>query len=109
MKPHDDESIGNGGARSASAVAGGSRRRAGALGSDAQNAQRVHRCDRAPARADRGNRHGRQIDRELADHLADAVLRLAVTNDGHVGAGSADIEAHGVRESPTVAPHSWRR
>ena len=89
----DRERIGHGGPRAAAAVAGRAGRRARAFGPDRQHAELAHLGDRAAAVADRRHRNGRDVDREVAHHLAGAVGRRAVDDDRDVGRGAADVEA----------------
>src|SRR5690606_1011935 len=53
--------------------------------------------DRAATLADRTDRNGRDEDLELADQFTHTVLWLAVHYDRHVGARSANVEAHASR------------
>ena len=94
----DGEGIGHGGPRAAAAVAGRAGRRPGALGPDRQHAELAHRGDRTAAVADRRHRNGRDVDREVAHHLARAVGRRAVDDDRDVGRGAADVEAQDLVE-----------
>ena len=87
-----DIGVGDGRSRSAATVAGGPRRRAGALRADLQHARRVKPCDRAAASADRGNVDGRHDHGKIADLALGRVENIAV-DDSDVDAGAAHVEA----------------
>ena len=102
----DGESVGDGGQRAAAAVAGRARRGAGALWPDLEHAEAIDPGDRSAAVADRGDGHARDVERQVADLLAQAELRLAVDDQCDVGAGAADIEGDDVG---MAAPHGRPR
>jgi len=94
-KPGDDKGVGDGRAFAAQAIASGARGRSCAFRADLEDTLRIDPGDGAAAFADGGDGDGRDVNRKIADHLSHAILRRAVADDGDVGAGPADIEAHG--------------
>ena len=90
------ESVGDGRPRPAPPVAGRARIGAGTFRPHFQHPELVNPGDRAAAVADRGDRDRGDVERELADLLSHAVLRLAADDHRDVGAGPTDIERDGV-------------
>ena len=93
----DREGVGEGRALPAASVAGGAGPRPGALRPDLEHPELVDPCDRPAPRADRGDGDGRDVDRELADHLAHPEGGLAVLDHRDVRARAPDVEAQHLR------------
>ncbi|MNX89736.1 hypothetical protein D3C86_1217580 [compost metagenome] len=78
----------------AASVTGRPRRRTGTFRSDLQQAETIHPRDRAAALANGTDGNGGNVNLEIADQLTDPILGLAIKNNGHIGAGAANVQAH---------------
>jgi hypothetical protein len=94
-KPKDEVGVGDGRLCAASAVAGGTRDGAGALGADAQGA-RLDAGDRAAARPDADDVEGAKRDPLPSDSSLGGERRLAARDQRDVCRGAAHVEGHEV-------------